>query len=199
MVDHLGRHGSIARSAEHVPAERGMWLFLLADMTVFALFFGAYLWEFGSARHEFTADAAALPVPVGFVNTLVLLTSSFLVVRAVEAHRSGAFGRARRFLGGTLAGAGTFAGLKLVEYALEIAAGHGLTTSPFFMYYFVITGVHLMHVAIGTTLLVAWRRALAPGKAPYGPRWAEGVAGYWHMVDLLWLIIFSLLYIGSYA
>ncbi|GAA5129561.1 cytochrome c oxidase subunit 3 [Haloechinothrix salitolerans] len=200
MGSQLALRGVGARRQDgHVPSEPWLWLFLLADMTVFGLFFGAYLWEFGSARDAFTADANALYVPLGFVNTLVLLTSSLFVVRAVESHRLGAFARARRYLTGTILGAGSFAVIKLGEYALELAHGHGLTSSDFFMYYFVITGVHLMHVGIGTSVLVAWHRSLRSGHCAFRTRWVEGVAGYWHMVDLLWLIIFSLLYIGSPA
>ncbi|GAB3070979.1 cytochrome c oxidase subunit 3 [Nocardioides zeae] len=184
------------RTADSV--EGGMWAFLLLDMTVFALFFGAYAWDLRSHRPAFTAEAASLSSVVGGVNTLVLLGSSYLVVRAVHAHRSGDVAGTRRALTGVLACAAVFVGLKCVEYVHAIESGHGLTSSPFFSYYFVLTGLHLFHVGIGSVLLLTWRRSLAHGRRPASERWAESAGAYWHMVDLLWLVIFTLLYVGSH-
>lgn len=181
-----------------LPAETWLWGFLLADMTVFAMFFGAYLWDFGEDRTGFVADASHLIVPLGLVNAVVLLTSSYFVVRAVQVHRAGR--DPRRWLTLTLVGSACFTLIKFTEYGLEIAGGHSLTSSTFFTYYFVLTGLHLMHVAIGSTLLVVWRRSWRPAaEKPVSTRFAEGAAGYWHMVDLLWIIIFSLVYIGSHG
>jgi nitric oxide reductase NorE protein len=182
-----------------IPAEPGLWGFLLADMTVFAGFFGFYLWSLGDARTEFAADAAHLVVPLGLLNTLVLLTSSWAVVRALRAHQAGDFVAARSWLRATLASSGAFVAIKLSEYAIEIAGGHTMISSDFFMYYFVFTAMHLMHVTVGTVLVSRWHRSLRPGGRPSSLLWAQSAAGYWHMVDLLWLVIFSFLYIGSHA
>jgi nitric oxide reductase NorE protein len=184
-------------AAPHEPVDRAFWLFLLADMTVFAGFFGAYLWAAGGRRAEFVADADALVLPLGLLNALVLVTSSWVVVRALAAHRDARHGAARRWLARALLGAGVFVAVKAVEYTLAATAGHGLTSSPFFSSYFVLTGLHLLHVAVGATLLVAWRRSLSG--TPVSARFAEGAAGYWHMVDLLWLVLFALLYVGSHG
>jgi nitric oxide reductase NorE protein len=182
-----------------LPAEPGLWGFLLADMTVFAGFFAFYLWSLGGSRAAFAADASALIVPLGLINTLVLLASSWTVVRAARAHSAGDWQSARRWLRLTLAGAVAFAVIKFSEYGVEIARGHTMTSSGFFMFYFVLTGMHLMHVTIGSGLVTRWYHSLRPGGRPASPLWAESAAGYWHMVDLLWLIIFSFLYIGSHS
>lgn len=180
-----------------MPAEPWLWIFILGDMSIFALFFGAYLWALSENRQAFISDASDLVLSLGFANTLVLLSSSYAVARAVQAHRAGNFGSVRRMLAWALTAAGVFAAIKLIEYGMEVIDGNGLTSSPFFMYYFVLTGLHLMHVAIGSILLVTWRRSLRDGSSHHSSRWAESVAGYWHMVDLLWLLIFSFVYIGS--
>lgn len=179
------------------PAEPWLWGFLLADMSVFAMFFIAYLWDFGSDRSGFVAEASHLVVALGLVNALVLLTSSFLVVRAVQSHRGG--GDPRCFLTGALLLGALFAVVKIVEYSLEIGDGHTLTSSTFFTYYYALTGLHLMHVAIGSVLLIVWRRSTRPGARPASAAFAEGAGAYWHMVDLLWILIFSFVYIGSHA
>lgn len=168
-------------------------------MSVFALFFGAYLWTFGNDSDSFRRDAASLILPLGVTNTVVLLASSYLVVRAVRYHRAALHVMSRRCLNWALAGAAVFVFIKSGEYAIEVANGHGLTSSPYFMYYFVLTGLHLMHVAIGSVLLGVWQRSLHPGRLPASRRWAESSAGYWHMVDLLWIVIFSFLYVGTHA
>jgi nitric oxide reductase NorE protein len=182
-----------------LPAEPGLWYFILADMTVFAVFFGYYLWALRGDRTAFAADASHLIVPLGLINTIVLLCSSYTIVRALRAHRNGDTESARGWLRLTLAGAAAFVVIKLSEYGIEISAGHTLTSSKFFMHYFVLTGLHLMHVTIGTVLAGTWLRSLRRGARPASLRWAESSAGYWHMVDLLWLVIFSFLYIGSHS
>lgn len=190
-------HQDSGTGTHREPAEPWLWIFLLGDMSIFALFFGAYLWAFSGNRAAFAADAASLVLPLGLLNTLILLTSSYFIAGAVRAHRNGDLGGSHRLLSWTLGSAAAFALVKLVEYALESMDGHGLISSPFFMYYFVLTGLHLMHVAIGSILLVAWRRSLRARSGLCSCATAEGIAGYWHMVDLLWIVIFSFLYIGS--
>jgi nitric oxide reductase NorE protein len=193
------RSSAATTRRRRIPAEPWLWYFVLADMTVFAAFFGYYLWALQDDRTAFAADAAHLSVPLGLANTIVLLSSSYTIVRALRAHNDGYTVPARGWLRLTLAGAAVFVVIKLSEYGIEISAGHTLTSSKFFMYYFVLTGLHLMHVTIGTTLVGTWLRSLRPSGRPASSRWAESSAGYWHMVDLLWLIIFSFLYIGSHA
>lgn len=183
-----------------MPSERWMWFFILGDMSIFALFFGAYLWTLGGNREAFMGEAANLVLALGLINTLILLSSSYSVARAVHAYRNGDFALTRKMLGWSLAAAAAFVGIKVIEYGMEIADGHGLTTSAFFMYYFVLTGLHLMHVFIGSIFLINWRLSLrnisADSDRP-SHNWVESVGGYWHMVDLLWLLIFSFVYIGS--
>ena len=187
-----------SESATHtrLPAEAPFWGFVFADMTVFAGFFIAYLWEFGSDRSGFAREAAHVSVWPGLINTLILLASSYAVVLAVRAQRAGS--DPSTLIAWALGGAAGFAGIKITEYSVEIAGDHTLTSSTFFTYYFVLTGLHLMHVAIGSVLLMTWRHGQRTGRKQ-SIRFAECCAGYWHMVDLLWLVIFSLVYIGSHT
>lgn len=180
-----------------LPAEPSLWFFILADMSVFALFFLTYLWDLGNDRASFASEAASLSTALGLSNTLMLLTSSFLVVRATDAHRRQDSGLTDRLLSGALAMAAAFAGTKFTEYGMAWKGGHSLTSSSFYMYYFALTGLHLLHVAIGNALLSTWRRSLRSTAGPCSTGWAESSAGYWHMVDLLWLLIFSFLYVGG--
>jgi nitric oxide reductase NorE protein len=180
-----------------VPAEPGLWVFLFGDMTIFGAFFVVFLWERRQDPSEFAQSAAQLYQPLGVVNTLVLLVSSYVVVVALEAHRRNQRERARKLVNGALFCAFAFASLKAVEYSLELNGGHTPGSNTFFTFYYVLTGVHLLHVLLGALLLMLWRR-----RTNRATEWSterglvETAAVYWHMVDLLWVVIFALVYLA---
>lgn len=184
------------QSAADPKIEKGMWFFILADMSVFALFFGVFLWEMRDNRGELVRDAAHLMLPIGLLNTLVLLASSYAVVLAVNTSRQRRPDQTARYLRLALGGGVLFFLVKLIEYGLEMKSGHGLTSSTFFSYYFVLTGLHMLHVFIGSILLGNWLVDVRKG-AGVSPRFSESVAAYWHMVDFLWLLIFAIVYVGG--
>ncbi|MFF4398193.1 cytochrome c oxidase subunit 3 [Streptomyces sp. NPDC001480] len=177
----------------HIPGEPGLWVFLLGDMIMFSVFFGFIAVLHGRYPRMFRASQQALHPDLGLVNTLLLLIASALVARGLRQLRSG--GPARTLPWALLCALG-FAAVKASEYALVIHDGHTPSSNDFFMYYFVFTGIHLAHLAIGlgalTVLIVLSRRpALSRGQVLV----AEGAAAYWHMVDLLWLVLFPLFYL----
>ena len=181
---------------EGLPAEAGIWIFVLGDMTIFGLFFSVFAWEGRHDRGLFAESTAGLLQPAGVLNTLILLLSSYAVVLALHAQRHDEAHRVRRLLALALGCAAAFAVVKSFEYHHAVDHGHGLTSSSFDTFYFVMTGVHLLHVLIGTVLLLVWRaRAATGGPWPARRGLAEAAAVYWHMVALLWIIIFTLLYL----
>jgi nitric oxide reductase NorE protein len=200
---HNAGYGLVSRRPEkppsgHIPGEAGLWILLLGDMTLFAAILLAFLWERRSQPEVFTEAARQLIQPIGAVNTMILLLSSFLVVQALFAHRGAQYVHARRLGAGAIGCAAAFAGLKAIEYHAELSAGHTPASGRFFTFYFILTGLHLLHVIVGTALLTAWQSMLKRQRA-WGSvqRVAEGIASYWHMVDLLWVAIFALVYLAS--
>lgn len=182
----------------HIPGEAGLWIFILGDMTLFAAIMLVFLWDRRAQPEVFTQSAHQLLQPIGAINTLVLLLSSYLVVRALAAHRAGKYPAARKSVACAIGCAAVFAGLKAVEYTSEITAGHTPASGIFFTFYFVLTGLHLLHVVIGSALLLAWQNMLKRGRPWVRARGlVEGIASYWHMVDLLWVAIFALVYLVS--
>jgi len=182
------------------PGELGLWVFILGDMTLFGLFFAVFLWENRRDRLAFAESAAHLHRSIGAVNTLVLLLSSYLVVIALHAHRRGSTSKARAVLVAVLGCAMVFAALKVVEYSTAITSGHVVTSNMFWTFYFVLTGIHLLHVLIGAVLVTLWRKKCRSDRsATSAGRFSEIAAVYWHMVDLLWVVIFTLLYVGCFA
>jgi nitric oxide reductase NorE protein len=179
-----------------LPGVEGVWVFVMADMMVFAILFGSFM----LSRHQnpalFEASRHALSPNFGGVNTLILLTSSWSAALALDAVRKSRFVLAQRFIGGALLCGFAFMVSKAIEYTEKLEAGVSLLTNDFFMYYFTLTGIHLFHVVAGNiVLIVLWFMARSRSFDPERPVVLECGAIYWHMVDLLWIILFPLLYL----
>jgi nitric oxide reductase NorE protein len=179
-----------------LPGEQGTWVFLFGDMLVFGAFFATFMVERAKAPDTFDAARRTLHLGVGLTNTLVLLTSSLCVVIALGALRTGARHIARSALVVAMACGAVFIGLKAFEYHSLVTEGHGVGANHFYLYYFILTGVHLFHVCVGmavlTFLLTQTRRAdLSETRMAV----IEGGACFWHLVDLLWIVLFPLLYL----
>ena len=185
-----------AETGRHVPGEVGVWVFILGEMVVFATLFVTYLSYRAADPGLFAASQMTLNRTSGVILTLILLSASFLVVLAVRAVRAGAPHLARRLILAAIGCGAMFIALKALEYHDKVA--HGLTpqTNDFYMLYFVLTGLHLFHVVLGLVVLVIlYRLAGKPHLSPVRFGFVEGGACFWHMVELLWIVLFPLLYL----
>jgi nitric oxide reductase NorE protein len=186
----------VGQPTRRLPGVEGVWVFVMADMTVFAVLFGSFM----LGRHQnpalFEASRHALNPNFGGVNTLILLTSSWFAALALDSVRKSRFALAQRFIGGAFLCGLAFMVSKAIEYTEKLNAGISLLTNDFFMYYFTLTGIHLFHVVAGNVvLLVMWFKARSQSFEPEQPVVLECGAIYWHMVDLIWIILFPLLYL----
>lgn len=178
-----------------VPGEEGLWVFILGDMAIFALFFGTILVTRADDPVTFAAAQHELHPVLGIVNTALLLTGSLFVIHGLRRLGDGTSASARLFAATLLCAVG-FAAIKAVEYTLLVDEGHTAGSNDFFMYYFVFTGIHLAHLVIGAVVMVFLvLTARQPDLGSGQRRFAECGAIYWHMVDLLWLVLFPLLYL----
>lgn len=182
-----------ANVGNHIPGERSMWFFVVGDLFIFGVYFVGYMYYRGQDPGLFLASQARLNPDIGAINTIVLLTSSLFVALGTGAARRGKVIDAVRLFGLALAFGAAFPLLKLFEYVPEITAGLTPGTNLFFMYYFVMTGLHLCHVLLGLIILAFVVRNLRSSE----PRLSlvETGATFWHMVDVLWLVLFALLYL----
>lgn len=171
-------------------------MLILGDMLLFAVFFATFLYYRGGEPRLFAESQATLDIPIGVVNTLLLLTSSLAVVTGVRAIRHGARQVApAMFAIAFLCGAG-FGFDKYLEYSAKIAVGITPGTNDFFMYYYILTGLHMFHVLIGMGVLVfMYVQARRPDMTARRFGYVEGGACFWHMVDLLWIVLFPLIYL----
>jgi nitric oxide reductase NorE protein len=181
-----------------IPGEPGVWVLLFGDMLVFGVFFATFMYQRGQAPELFDESRRTLSIGIGLTNTLVLLTSSLFVITALRAIRSLERLAARWLLVGALACGLVFVGLKAVEYTAKVGEGHTPEQNTFYTYYFILTGLHLFHVLIGIVVLVLLLTQTRHAELS-ATRMAlfEGGACFWHLVDLLWIVLFPLLYLVS--
>lgn len=179
-----------------VPGEPGLWGFILADMTLFAALFAAALVVRADQPGVYRSGSESLHQGLGVADTVLLLTGSALVATAVRSARGAGVASALRALELAAGCAVAFVALKILEWGLLVHAGHRPSSNDFFELYFMLTGMHLVHAAVGTGALLAMRsrlRSVEP--VPQRSRFVEGGASYWHMVDALWLVLFPVLYL----
>ena len=209
----VSEHASLAHQFDDAEQQRqagalGMWVFLVTEIMFFGGLFTGYTVYRSAYPAAFAAASHELDTLIGTINTAVLIASSLTMALAVHASQTG---RRRSLLGSLLAtmALGTvFLALKAVEYAHKFA--HHLVPGPsfafhgpdpahaqlFFSFYFVMTGMHALHMVIGlglmTYLVVAARRGR------FSPEYNNPVVVgglYWHFVDIVWIFLYPLLYL----
>lgn len=174
----------------------GLWIFVFIDMAIFALIFFVFMLERLGDTALYVASQTALDPLYGLVNTVVLLTSSWLVVEAVHAARRQDARAVSRRLTLALALGGIFCLSKIIEYNAKIGAGISPATNPFYSFYFFITFVHFLHVLAGMLFINSFRRrSEACVRGRKFTTGLENVGLFWHYVDVLWIYIFPLLYL----
>lgn len=180
----------------HVPGEAGVWILLFGEMSFFSLLFANFLYFRSFDLSGFRIAQTELSQTIGITNTFLLLTSSLFVAKGVQATRLARTALAPRLFGCGIACAIGFILFKGFEYHELFDRGIAVNSHAFFSFYFGLTVLHLGHVVIGTIVLgliaSATRRPLVK---PTHFAMVESGACFWHMVDLLWIVIFALLYL----
>lgn len=194
---------------EHA-AHLGMWLFLTSEVLLFGALFGLYTGYRIRFAADFAAAASHNPVLIGTTNTAILITSSLFAALAVRAMEQGRRRATVIWLLVTLALGVTFLGLKYLEYRGHFDEGiypgvwysndslPGPGARLFFNLYFLITGLHALHVtgglvALCTMLLLTLRDRIRQARHTS----LELVVLYWHLVDAIWIFVWPLMYLVS--
>ena len=210
---HSHAHGALAHQFDNLDQQRevaslGMWIFLVTEVLFFGGLFLTYAVYRGWYPQAFAAASHELIVWAGTLNTVVLITSSLTMALAVHAAQ---FGRRRALIAlllVTMALGCVFLGVKAFEYWTEYLEHHvpglGFQFEPeyflhaqlFFSLYFIMTGVHALHMIIGLGIMavmvwMSWHGRFTPEY--YNPIEVSGL--YWHFVDIVWIFLFPLLYL----
>jgi nitric oxide reductase NorE protein len=178
------------------PGDLAIWFFIFAELLAFGVFFVAYAFARAHNVALFNESQQHLDITSGTINTLVLITSSYFMVRAVAAIKQGFARICARWIAAAIGLGGVFLAVKLVEFHDKFSAGISLSTNTFYMFYLSLTIFHFMHVILGMVILAAvMLKAKGGGYSVQDHTGVETGASYWHMVDLLWIILFPLVYV----
>lgn len=212
FTTHEVAHHFESAEQEYQAAKLGFWLFLATEIMLFGGIFAAYIFYFMNYQSDFQGAGATLNWKLGALNTLVLLTSSWTMAAAVRNAQLSQKKQMLINLGITLVCAGGFMVVKYIEYSGKLhdgvffhiwepvghyAALQDLEFSQlFYRIYFTATGIHGVHVLVGM-VLIAWLM-LRGSKGHFHSGFytpVDLVGLYWHVVDLIWIFLFPLLYL----
>lgn len=187
--------GSI-ESREPLPGDFAIWIFIFAELMVFGVLFAAYAFARSAHQDLFNSCQLTLNRTFGFINTLLLLTSGYFVARATQSIKAGKSASCGNWLAGALGLGAVFLVLKVVEFQQDFSRGITLSTNLFYMFYLSLTFFHFMHVLMGMAILaVVAYKAYAGSYSAENHTGVETGGSYWHMVDLVWIILFALVYV----
>jgi nitric oxide reductase NorE protein len=182
------------------PGDFGIWLVVYIELITFGLLFIGYAFARAGEIEIFNQSQLLLDQKLGFINTLILLTSSYFVVKALEAVKKFdadvARKKASRWLIYAMSLGALFLVIKILEISDKYSQGINLSTNTFFMFYIIIIVFHFLHVVLGMIILFNVRqnvKAQMYSKDNFKGIETGGV--YWHLVDLLWIVLFPLVYI----
>ena len=165
-------------------------------MAFFCVIFASFVHERAGATDIFFRSQHSLDVHLGLINTVLLLTSSWLVASATDTAPGRPRRKIRLLLGIAVLCGAAFAAIKIAEYTVLIRAGFSPVTNDFYMFYFFMTFIHCMHVLAGMVVLAVVVKKRGGEALLVSERNSlDSAATYWHMVDLLWVMIFPMLYL----
>ena len=178
-----------------LPGDLAIWIFIFAELLVFGVFFISFAIVKSQNALLFHTGQQLLHTGWGLINTLLLITSSYCMAEAVARRQSaGPLQQQYGWLAAAMLLGLCFIVMKLHEFHDDAQHGITLSSSLFALFYLSMTFFHFMHVLLGLVILavVGWR--LQPNSAPEDHA-LETAASYWHMVDLVWIILFMLVYV----
>ena len=180
------------------PVERGkfaIWLFLATEVMFFSGLIGAYI-VLRTASAAWPNPQERLAVDITAFNTFVLITSSWLMVKALFAAKRGDRGGILRWLGATILGGSLFVGIQVYEYIELVKHGSVPNVDIFWSTFYIMTGFHGSHVVVGVIWLACvWFGALRGRYTAKNHLGVELAGLYWHFVDLVWVLLFTIVYL----
>jgi cytochrome c oxidase subunit III len=205
-----GEYAHHFNNAEHeyVSSKEGVWIFLTSEILMFGALFVGYFIYANLYPEVFVEGSKSADWRLGFLNTIVLLFSSLTMALGIYYCQMNDRKKAVLNLGLTIACGAIFMLVKYFEYSHKIHLGklpgmwftadtHGIENLPlYFSFYFMMTGLHGIHVLAGMAL-VGWVMIRA-NRGEFGPKYytpVEGVGLFWHLIDLIWIFLFPLLYL----
>ncbi len=172
-----------------------IWIVIYLELLTYGMAIAALVYYGAEQREAFHQDSLLLNRPIATINTLLLLTGGWLVAKGIQFFKADHIQKALNYFSGAILTGVGFLILKLVEYYLKIDAGLDMNYSLFYMFYWLLTGFHWIHVLVGVVILFFIRRSISKKKNNAVLEDIEAGAAFWHLCDLIWLFLFPLLYL----
>lgn len=181
---------------EPLPGDLAIWFFIMAELLVFGVFFIVYVFVRSNNLELFNTYQLELHRIAGAINTFALITSSYFVALSVHAIKQNNVQRTANMLLLAMAMGLVFVVVKIWEYSHVFGAGIHLSTNTFYTFYISLTFFHFMHVLMGMVILGSLYYFVRQGKYSAAEHLGmETGASYWHMVDIVWIVLFPLVYV----
>ncbi len=172
-----------------------MWIIIFLELITFGAALVAMVYYGKLEADVFHASRLHLNTTIGTINTIFLITSGFFMANSVSFLKEGNITKASLFLKLTMLGGLLFLGLKGFEYYEKIEAGLTIGNNTFFTFYWMLTLFHVIHVLVGLVILASVYMGLKKNKLKIIIEDVEASAAFWHMCDLIWLLLFPIIYL----
>ena len=170
-----------------------MWIIIFLELITFGMALVAFVYYGAEEPEVFHQSKLQLNPTIGAINTIFLLTSGLFVANAIHFYKEGNTKKTTLFFKLAMLGGLLFLLLKSFEYYTKITHGITLDTNTFFSFYWMLTGFHFIHVLVGLVLLFITERNINKNKSELED--VEASATFWHMCDIIWLLLFPLIYL----
>ena len=172
-----------------------MWIIIYLELITFGAVLIAMVWYGKDEPQLFHESRLLLNTSFGAINTLFLLVSGFFMALTVGSLKVQNISKSKLYLKLTMLGGFLFLGLKIVEYSDKIDMGLTMGYNTFFSFYWMLTLFHVIHVIVGLVILASVLRTMVKKPENLILEDVEASATFWHMCDLVWLLLFPVIYL----
>jgi len=172
-----------------------MWIIIFLELFTFGMALIAFMYYGRQEPEVFHQSRLQLNTTFGAVNTTFLLTSGFFMAAAVNEFKENNSRKSSLYFKLAMLGGTLFLVVKSIEYYHKIESGRSLETNMFFTFYWLLTAFHLIHIVVGLVILGWTNRGMTKKNSDTTIEDVEACAAFWHMCDLIWLLLFPVLYL----
>jgi len=172
-----------------------LWIIIFLELITFGIALIVMAYSSKEEPEVFHNSRLILDSKIGAINTIFLIVSGFFMAQSVTYFKHGNVKKSSLFLKLTMFGGFLFLGLKTIEYYEKIELGYTLGYNTFFSFYWMLTLFHVIHVIVGLVILMALLYNLNKTKTETSIEDMESSAAFWHMCDLIWVLLFPIIYL----
>lgn len=183
------------KSIYYPPGGILIWIIIYLELITFGIAILALAYYGSKDRELFHNSSLQLNKTIGTINTILLLTSGFLVAKGIQSFKEQHIKNTLLFFNWAIVGGFGFLILKSAEYYEKLEVGLTMDYNSFFTFYWLLTGFHFIHVIVGVVILITIAFSIRKKQTQASFEDTEASASFWHMCDLIWLILFPVLYL----